>query len=99
MRSQELNEDFFDLLYKSQSSRMNDQRCDFPISRNTFQPPQPQPQQQQQGAAAAPGDDSITGERKDVLVDMIVRMQGDRMDEQRSEFPGLSNSGMLSNIV
>jgi len=95
--NQELNEDFFDLLYKSQSSRMNDQRCDFPVSRNTYEPCEGSRQASLQNVCTPAATSSTSGaigggERKDILVDMIVRMQGDRMDEQRSEFPGLTST-------
>ncbi|XP_057289993.1 G-protein-signaling modulator 1-like isoform X1 [Hydractinia symbiolongicarpus] len=81
-------EDFFDLLYKSQSSRLNDQRCEFPMRINmvggkkyttSVAPKKP----------VAP----TVSVNADSFMDMVVKMQGDRMDEQRSappELPGLA---------
>lgn len=64
---------------------MNDQRCEFPLKVPTTRKIQ-KPLQ--------PVKFTMSSERnEDAFMDMVIRIQGDRLEEQRCDFPGLSSKG------
>ena len=91
-KKENLNEDFFDFLLKSQSSRMDDQRYEFPALKT-------QPRGVNTSSAtttvgvAGGSKENVSNEHRgsregrDGLMDMIARLQGDRMEEQRCKSP------------
>ncbi|XP_065646237.1 G-protein-signaling modulator 2 isoform X2 [Hydra vulgaris] len=103
-------EDFFDLLYKSQSSRLDDQRCDFPKNRSEFVT-KPLVHKALSDSMSSFGDRTelqrnslpdlpgLSENAKEKLVgkfngipdenflEMLMRCQAARIDDQRCEFP------------
>ncbi|XP_037046634.1 G-protein-signaling modulator 2 isoform X1 [Bradysia coprophila] len=84
------DEDFFDLLTKSQSKRMDDQRCSLKViggavggNKETLR--KPLVQQNSLPATILPK------ENRNALIEMIADLQSERMDEQRAMLPGLVN--------
>jgi len=79
-----LDEEFYDMLCKSQSSRIDDQRCEFPIRKK------------QSSTVGRTGTSEPLKEPvcpaysvNDGFMEMLVKIQGDRMEEQRCDFPTL----------
>lgn len=82
-------DDFFDLLSRSQSKRMDDQRCSLKLNGgNNPQPISRKPLAQQNTNAVVPTPPQDNGNQ---IVDMIADLQAERMDEQRAILPGLKN--------
>uniref|UniRef100_A0A5K3F2H5 TPR_REGION domain-containing protein n=1 Tax=Mesocestoides corti TaxID=53468 RepID=A0A5K3F2H5_MESCO len=99
--SADSSELLFDLLFKSQAHRMNDQRCDLnAVATNSNN-------DNGNNAAAASGD-SVNGEN-DSFADLLISLQhicacdgdepfsqGARMNDQRADFPGLIRTNPTS---
>lgn len=93
-------EDFFDMLTRTQSKRMDDQRCSIPVSlkvighsqsQSSREPPIRKPLVQQNSLPALPSTPPTqsTKENRNALLEMIADLQSERMDEQRAQLPGL----------
>lgn len=79
--------DLFDLLSKSQSKRMDDQRCTL---KNSNGESQRKPLTQQNINAP-----TVSKENKNALLEMVADLQAERMDEQRAMLPGLKDTDIL----
>uniref|UniRef100_A0A182Q4N9 Uncharacterized protein n=1 Tax=Anopheles farauti TaxID=69004 RepID=A0A182Q4N9_9DIPT len=93
------DEDFFDLLTRSQSKRMDDQRCTLKLTHaesvDSARKPLTQHNSNNPPAAGK--------ENRNVLLEMIAHFQSERMDEQRALLPGLKrislgNAAAAANI-
>ncbi|XP_071097777.1 G-protein-signaling modulator 2-like isoform X1 [Haliotis cracherodii] len=94
------DDNFFDLLSRFQSRRIDDQRCSFRLSEPTpatppptATPPQPNGQTLS-SQVASPGTDDF--------LDMVAGIQGSRMNDQRAEcpsFPGLSSQAVIGQLL
>lgn len=93
-------EDFFEMLTRTQSKRMDDQRCSIPVSlkvighsqsQSSRDPPIRKPLVQQNSLPALPSTPPTqsTKENRNALLEMIADLQSERMDEQRAQLPGL----------
>lgn len=93
-------EDFFEMLTRTQSKRMDDQRCSIPVSlkvightqsQTSREPPIRKPLVQQNSLPALPSTPptQTTKENRNALLEMIADLQSERMDEQRAQLPGL----------
>lgn len=94
-------EDFFEMLTRTQSKRMDDQRCSIPVSlkvighsqsQSSREPPIRKPLVQQNSLPALPSTPTTaqsTKENRNALLEMIADLQSERMDEQRAQLPGL----------
>lgn len=84
-------DDFFDLLTRSQSKRMDDQRCSLKtIGHSLSQPSRENPRKplvQQNSLPAIPA--TPAKDNRNALLEMIADLQSERMDEQRAMLPGL----------
>lgn len=84
-------EDFFELLTRSQSKRMDDQRCSLKsIGHSLSQPSREVPRKplvQQNSLPVIPA--TPAKENRNALLEMIADLQSERMDEQRAMLPGL----------
>lgn len=87
-------EDFLELLLKSQGSRLDDQRVDFPKPRTTS--PKSSRSSKKALVSRTPKKShnkrASNGENQEGFMDLVARLQADRMDEQRCappELPGL----------
>ncbi|CAI5454570.1 unnamed protein product [Caenorhabditis angaria] len=81
-------EEFFDMLARLQSKRMNDQRVDVTL----LNPDRPVKTRRQ--ADTEPDNSSTDG--SEVLIDLLLNAQGRRMEDQRAPFlPGLNEHGQL----
>lgn len=101
-------DDFFDLLSRTQSKRMDDQRCSLkvmtggggasagPVSMSNVErkPLQQQPVMNNQQNILLPKETTTSGQHPNQLLEMIADLQGERMDGQRAALaaPGLNNS-------
>lgn len=87
-------EDFFELLTRSQSKRMDDQRCSLKILAKEQKdvPRKPLAPQNVNSNPIAPK------ENRNALLEMIADLQSERMDEQRASLPGLIGRGANQNI-
>ncbi|KAM3176059.1 hypothetical protein ACTXT7_007256 [Hymenolepis weldensis] len=83
----------FDLLFKSQALRMNDQRCDL----NTVANNDNDIDGDGNGILNASGD-SLSGEN-DSFLELLINLQGARMNDQRAEFPGLIRTTATTNTI
>ncbi|EAT33528.1 AAEL014195-PA, partial [Aedes aegypti] len=103
------DEDFFELLTRSQSKRMDDQRCTLKVSKlwtivmAGYSARKPLTQHNSNATTAAAKDNSIPSAQQpsqlppssdgigtppdDAFLDMLMRCQGSRIEEQRSELP------------
>uniref|UniRef100_A0A182NBJ6 G-protein-signaling modulator 2 n=1 Tax=Anopheles dirus TaxID=7168 RepID=A0A182NBJ6_9DIPT len=93
------DEDFFDLLTRSQSKRMDDQRCTLKLTHaeSVDSARKPLTQHNSNNPTAA------GKENRNVLLEMIAHFQSERMDEQRALLPGLKrislgNAAAAANI-
>ena len=82
-------------MYKSQSSRIDDQRCEFPFPKrnNTGRTGTSTP-------LKGPVHPAYSVNQPD-FIEMVAKIQGDRLDEQRCEFPllpGLDSRSRFSFI-
>uniref|UniRef100_A0AAG5DAI9 Uncharacterized protein n=1 Tax=Anopheles atroparvus TaxID=41427 RepID=A0AAG5DAI9_ANOAO len=77
------DEDFFDLLTRSQSKRMDDQRCTLKLTHAESVDSARKPLTQHNSNPPA------GKENRNVLLEMIAHFQSERMDEQRALLPGL----------
>lgn len=86
-----MNEDeFFEMLSRSQSKRMDDQRCSIKmIGKDNIR----KPLTQQNSNMNIPKDNSNT------LLEMIADSQSKRMDEQRAILPGLINRPGTNSLI
>lgn len=96
-------EDFFDMLTRTQSKRMDDQRCSLKVighsqSQTSRDVPLRKPLVQQNSLPALPSTPTpastaapaqSTKENRNALLEMIADLQSERMDEQRAQLPGL----------
>lgn len=96
-------EDFFEMLTRTQSKRMDDQRCSLKVighsqSQSSRDVPLRKPLVQQNSLPALPstptptsttGQAQSTKENRNALLEMIADLQSERMDEQRAQLPGL----------
>ncbi|KAL5105124.1 hypothetical protein TcWFU_002446 [Taenia crassiceps] len=91
----------FDLLFKSQALRMNDQRCDL----NAVAGGNIVNSNNNSGGGGIGGDgnnmlvaasDSLTAEN-DSFLDLLINLQGARMNDQRADFPGLIRTTSVPN--
>uniref|UniRef100_A0A182PVU5 S-adenosylmethionine sensor upstream of mTORC1 n=1 Tax=Anopheles epiroticus TaxID=199890 RepID=A0A182PVU5_9DIPT len=89
------DEDFFDLLTRSQSKRMDDQRCTLKLTHAESVDSARKPLTQHNSNNAPAGK-----ENRNVLLEMIAHFQSERMDEQRALLPGLKriSLGNANNI-
>nr|XP_040234759.2 G-protein-signaling modulator 2 [Anopheles coluzzii] len=78
------DEDFFDLLTRSQSKRMDDQRCTLKLTHAESVDSARKPLTQHNSNNPPAGK-----ENRNVLLEMIAHFQSERMDEQRALLPGL----------
>ncbi|XP_037913277.1 G-protein-signaling modulator 2 isoform X2 [Hermetia illucens] len=86
-----MNEDeFFEMLSRSQSKRMDDQRCSIKMIGKESQR---KPLTQQNVNANVPKDNG------NYLLEMIADVQSKRMDEQRAILPGLKNRSGANNVI
>lgn len=109
------DEDFFDMIMKAQGGRMDDQRCELPrpgIKRSNSRPGasvKQKPSTKESTSQSNATDSSLLppGEMKpsvstENLFDMLQRVQGDRIDEQRFSMPplpGLDPAGKLGRQI
>lgn len=87
-------EDFFEMLTRTQSKRMDDQRCSLKVighsqSQQNREPPIRKPLVQQNSLPAVPSTPQSTKENRNALLEMIADLQSERMDEQRAQLPQL----------
>lgn len=87
-------EDFFEMLTRTQSKRMDDQRCSLKVighsqSQTSREPPIRKPLVQQNSLPAVPTTPQTTKENRNALLEMIADLQSERMDEQRAQLPTL----------
>jgi len=88
-------EDLFDLIHKVQKSRMNDQRCELPSNINNSRKAHPPKKSKQvrQKASNIIKPPKVNGSAKskstENLIQMLTKVQGNRMEEQRCSFPAL----------
>lgn len=86
-------EDFFEMLSRTQSKRMDDQRCSLKVighsqSQQSREPPIRKPLVQQNSLPAMPAtSQQSTKENRTALLEMIADLQSERMDEQRAQLP------------
>lgn len=84
-------EDFFEFLRKTQSKRMDDQRCTLKapgsINKDIIRKP----------LVPQNNNNAIQKDNRNSLLEMIADLQSERMDEQRAALPGFVNRN-LSNI-
>ncbi|EUB56110.1 G-protein-signaling modulator 2 [Echinococcus granulosus] len=92
----------FDLLFKSQALRMNDQRCDLNalagsnvINNNNSSSGGGNIGSDGNSMLAA-SSDSLNAEN-DSFLDLLINIQGARMNDQRADFPGLIRTNSVSN--
>ncbi|XP_058449821.1 G-protein-signaling modulator 2 [Malaya genurostris] len=90
------DEDFFELLTRSQSKRMDDQRCTLKLTHAESVDSARKPLTQHNSNAA------VAKENRNALLEMIADFQSERMDEQRALLPGLkrislNNSNNVTN--
>ncbi|CAI2357087.1 unnamed protein product [Caenorhabditis sp. 36 PRJEB53466] len=80
-------EEFFDMLAKLQSNRMNDQRVDVSLLKSN-------PDFRVRQVDTEPDNSSTDG--SEVLIDLLLNAQGRRMEDQRAPFlPGLNENGQI----
>lgn len=89
-----VEEDFFEMLTRTQSKRMDDQRCSLKVighsqSQTSREPPIRKPLVQQNSLPAVPTTPQTTKENRNALLEMIADLQSERMDEQRAQLPQL----------
>ncbi|XP_055594329.1 G-protein-signaling modulator 2 [Uranotaenia lowii] len=78
------DEDFFELLTRSQSKRMDDQRCTLKLTHAESVDSARKPLTQHNSNNSA-----VAKENRNALLEMIADFQSERMDEQRALLPGL----------
>lgn len=88
-----VEEDFFEMLSRTQSKRMDDQRCSLKVighsqSQQSREPPIRKPLVQQNSLPVMPAtSQQSTKENRTALLEMIADLQSERMDEQRAQLP------------
>uniref|UniRef100_A0A7M5U0N6 Uncharacterized protein n=1 Tax=Clytia hemisphaerica TaxID=252671 RepID=A0A7M5U0N6_9CNID len=86
-------EDFLDMLLKSQGSRLDDQRVDFPKQRvsstNGTRPSKTKSSTKNSKKNSSKKQSAKPEHSKEGFMDLVARLQGDRMDEQRCSLPEL----------
>lgn len=89
------DEDFFELLTRSQSKRMDDQRCTLKLTHAESVDSARKPLTQHNSNAAA----AVVKENRNALLEMIADFQSERMDEQRALLPGLKRISLTNNAA
>nr|XP_029714526.1 LOW QUALITY PROTEIN: G-protein-signaling modulator 2-like [Aedes albopictus] len=79
------DEDFFELLTRSQSKRMDDQRCTLKLTHAESVDSARKPLTQHNSNATT----AAAKDNRNALLEMIADFQSERMDEQRALLPGL----------
>ena len=106
------DEDFFDMLMKAQGGRMDDQRCELPRSGIKRASARQDSSTRQRPAAREGPSQSAAGSNNLVppaemkpsvstenLFDMLQRVQGNRIDEQRFSMPPLPGLDPLCEYI
>lgn len=88
------DEDFFELLTRSQSKRMDDQRCTLKLTHAESVDSARKPLTQHNSNATA-----AAKENRNALLEMIADFQSERMDEQRALLPGLKRISLNNAAV
>lgn len=81
--------DLLDMLSKSQSKRMDDQRCTLTIA-NDRKPIQRNTNDTSKSSAL-----DVAKDKKQELIEMVADLQSERMDEQRAMLPGLKDPNVI----
>lgn len=89
------DEDFFELLTRSQSKRMDDQRCTLKLTHAESVDSARKPLTQHNSNATA----AAAKENRNALLEMIADFQSERMDEQRALLPGLKRISLNNAAV
>ncbi|XP_055381974.1 G-protein-signaling modulator 2 [Condylostylus longicornis] len=84
----EKEDDFFEMLSRSQSKRMDDQRCSMLMIGKDIS----QPHISSRKPLIQQNTTNDQGENKHNLLEMIADLQSERMDEQRAILPGLKKT-------
>lgn len=111
-------EDFFEMLTRTQSKRIDDQRCSLkviappqpPTSHTNREPAIRRPLVQQNSlpatlltpaaaASTAAATAAQTKENRNALLEMIADLQSERMDEQRAQLPQLQQLPQLPGLI
>lgn len=87
-----IEDDFFDLLTRTQSKRMDDQRCSLKVMGAAPGDRKPLQQHNQENIGGG-GGGGVAGNRYQLL-EMIADLQSERMDEQRAALPGLIGNAL-----
>uniref|UniRef100_A0A1Q3FAH9 Putative g-alpha gtpase interaction protein n=1 Tax=Culex tarsalis TaxID=7177 RepID=A0A1Q3FAH9_CULTA len=91
------DEDFFELLTRSQSKRMDDQRCTLKVrlthAESVDSARKPLTQHNSNNAATTA---AVVKENRNALLEMIADFQSERMDEQRALLPGLKRISLTN---
>lgn len=93
------DEDFFELLTRSQSKRMDDQRCTLKLTHAESVDSARKPLTQHNSNATAATTTStaaVVKENRNALLEMIADFQSERMDEQRALLPGLKRISLTN---
>lgn len=94
------DEDFFELLTRSQSKRMDDQRCTLKVKlthAESVDSARKPLTQHNSNAGAAAATTTVAKENRNALLEMIADFQSERMDEQRALLPGLKRISLTNN--
>lgn len=91
------DEDFFELLTRSQSKRMDDQRCTLKLTHAESVDSARKPlTQHNSNATTTTTNASVVKENRNALLEMIADFQSERMDEQRALLPGLKRISLTN---
>lgn len=93
------DEDFFELLTRSQSKRMDDQRCTLKLTHAESVDSARKPLTQHNINATASAATASAKENRNALLEMIADFQSERMDEQRALLPGLKRISLNNAAV
>lgn len=89
------DEDFFELLTRSQSKRMDDQRCTLKLTHAESVDSARKPLTQHNSNATTTTT-AVVKENRNALLEMIADFQSERMDEQRALLPGLKRISLTN---
>lgn len=92
------DEDFFELLTRSQSKRMDDQRCTLKLTHAESVDSARKPLTQHNSNATTTNSNTaaVVKENRNALLEMIADFQSERMDEQRALLPGLKRISLTN---
>lgn len=93
------DEDFFELLTRSQSKRMDDQRCTLKLTHAESVDSARKPLTQHNSNATATAATTVVKENRNALLEMIADFQSERMDEQRALLPGLKRISLTNSTA